>query len=60
MRKKIKKLTKNNIMNHLYMGLKLQLRVFDLSNQGKKNRMTRAPNINATPPNLSGIDLNIA
>ena len=42
------------------MGLKLQLRVFDLSNQGKKNRMRRAPNIIATPPNLSGMALKIA
>ena len=56
----IRKLTKNNITNHLYIGLKLQLLTFDLSNQGRTNSIAMDPNIKTTPPNLSGIALNIA
>ena len=47
-------------MNHLYIGLKLQLLTFEVSNHGSTKRIAIAPNINATPPNLSGTALKIA
>jgi hypothetical protein len=42
------------------MGLKVVLRISDVFMNGIKNKIISAPPIAATPPNLSGIDLNIA
>jgi hypothetical protein len=50
---KIKKDNLDNTLNVLPL-------IIDLSVIGNINNINKAPNIATTPPNLSGIDLNIA
>jgi len=55
-----KKSAKINQNNFLYRGLKAALLTSEVLMNGKNNKMTIAPPIATTPPNLSGIDLKIA
>ena len=50
----------NTQKNILKIGLNCEDLTGDLSNQGKINNTAMEPNINKTPPSLSGIALKIA
>jgi hypothetical protein len=57
---KSKKLITLNQKKSFIIGRKAELRVRDVSNNGRAKRIKIAENIATTPPNLFGIDLKIA